>query len=82
MLKVSFALEIFTYLLQLLGYVEKQPNPLTTIILHHIEISQLICIANQLTSFSIMGGEHLHMTSGNCQKSQETNATAQWNFVS
>ena len=29
-------------------------NPLTTNALHHIETSQLICIANQLTGFYIM----------------------------
>ena len=30
-------------------------NPLTTNASHHIETSQLICIANQLTGFYIMG---------------------------
>ena len=30
-------------------------NPLITNVLHHIEISQLICIANQLSVFYIMG---------------------------
>ena len=30
-------------------------NPLTTNVPHHIETSQLICIANQLTGFYIMG---------------------------
>ena len=29
-------------------------NPLTTNVLHHIEISQLICNANQLTGFYMM----------------------------
>ena len=31
-------------------------SPLTTKVLHHIETSQLICNANQLTGFYIMGG--------------------------
>ena len=30
-------------------------NPLTTNVLHYIEASQLICNANQLTGFYIMG---------------------------
>ena len=30
-------------------------NPLTTNVPHHIETSQLICIANQLTGFYMMG---------------------------
>ena len=30
-------------------------NPLTTNVLHHIETSQLICIANQLTGFYSIG---------------------------
>ena len=29
-------------------------NPLTTIVPHHIETSQLICSANQLTGFDMM----------------------------
>ena len=32
-----------------------QLNPLTTIVPNHIETSQLICIANQLTGFYMMG---------------------------
>ena len=32
-----------------------QLNPLTTIVPNHIETSQLICIANQLTDFYMMG---------------------------
>ena len=31
------------------------PNPLTTNVPHHIETSQLICIANQLTGFYMRG---------------------------
>ena len=30
-------------------------NPLTTNVSHHMETSQLICIANQLTGFYMMG---------------------------
>ena len=30
-------------------------NPLTINVLHHIETSQLICVTNQLTGFSMMG---------------------------
>ena len=30
-------------------------NPLTTNVPHHIETSKLICIANQLTGFYMMG---------------------------
>ena len=30
-------------------------NPLTTNVPHYIETSQLICIANQLTGFYMMG---------------------------
>ena len=30
-------------------------NPLTTNVPHHIETSQLICSANQLTGFYMMG---------------------------
>ena len=30
-------------------------NPLTTNVFHYIETSQLICIANQLTVFYMMG---------------------------
>ena len=30
-------------------------NPLTTYVPHHIETSQLICIANQLTGFYMIG---------------------------
>ena len=33
----------------------KLPNPLTTNVPHHIETSQLICNANQLTGFYMMG---------------------------
>ena len=29
-------------------------NPLTTIVVHHIETRQLICMANQLTGFYMM----------------------------
>ena len=33
----------------------KNINPLTTNVFHHIETSQLICIANQLTGFYMIG---------------------------
>ena len=33
----------------------KNINPLTTNVSHHIETSQLICIANQLTGFYMIG---------------------------
>ena len=34
---------------------EKCLNPLTTNVPHHIETSQLICIANQITGFYMVG---------------------------
>ena len=39
-------------------------NPLTTDIPHHIETSQLICIANQVTSF-LYDGEHWSLMGSN-----------------
>ena len=34
---------------------KKRVNPLTTNVSHHIETGQLICSANQLTGFHMMG---------------------------
>ena len=38
-----------------LHYYQETFNPLTTNVPHHIETSQLICIANQLAGFYMMG---------------------------
>ena len=35
--------------------IDSKIKPLTTNVLHHIETSQLICIADQLTGFYMMG---------------------------
>ena len=37
------------------AYIEIQRNPLTTSVPHHIETRRLICSANQLTGFYMMG---------------------------
>ena len=54
--KVSWSLNEFFYFFVLFPTtILRKINPLTTNVPHHIETSPLICIANQLTGFYIIG---------------------------
>ena len=53
LLKIN--IKVFLKILLVLENTAVSINPLTTSVPHHIETSQLICIANQLTGFCMMG---------------------------